>query len=106
MQKVTIRKWIAISISRWWMAGSLLGCSFGAIAQVNDSVAVSKHTLLNYFRPKSYNILFGTQASDKVVQSLGYLPGRELEKSPVSLLSNALQGRMAGLYSNQTSGTV
>ncbi|WP_256009246.1 SusC/RagA family TonB-linked outer membrane protein [Desertivirga xinjiangensis] len=54
--------------------------------------------------PEKVPQLFGTVRRDQLVQSLSYLNGKTLESSPVNLLSNALTGRLAGLYSVQTNG--
>lgn len=78
---------------------ALCQVSTGQEAEKDDS------TGMNYFKPKTINTLFGGKLpQSRMVQSAGYLDGKELEKAPVSLLTNALQGRMAGLYINQLSG--
>ncbi|MGC4232986.1 MAG: SusC/RagA family TonB-linked outer membrane protein [Niabella sp.] len=82
---------------------ALCQTSFSQKAEKN-SVA-DDSTGIRYFKPDTINTLFGGRLSEnRMVQSAGHLDGRELERSPVSLLTNALQGRMAGLYINQLSG--
>ena len=78
---------------------------FYGVCQNEDSLANTKDTLpINYFKPTVYPVLFGKQSESRLVQSVGFLRGRETEKSPVSLVTNALQGRMAGLHSLQKTG--
>src|ERR1700754_2146363 len=49
-------------------------------------------------------ILYGELPQSRMVQAVGYLNGKKLESAPVTLLSNAFAGQMAGLYSLQTNG--
>lgn len=87
-----------------WLIAIFLFAFVAAEAQLADSVKYEGDSIAAYFRPSSYNILYGKQHAGRLVQSISYLNGKELEKSPVSLMSNAFQGRMAGLNMGQASG--
>ncbi len=54
--------------------------------------------------PHTVPVLFGEQSRSRLVQSIGYLNGKQLESSPVSLLSNSFTGQLAGLNVQQTNG--
>lgn len=54
--------------------------------------------------PRMVPILYDDQSRDRLVQSLSYLNGLNLENAPVSLLSNAFAGRLSGLFAEETSG--
>ena len=57
-----------------------------------------------YQLPSKVNVLYGVQAKEKLVQSIGYLDGKRLESVPATLLSNAFAGNLAGLNSSQSNG--
>ena len=57
-----------------------------------------------YQLPSKVNVLYGVQAKEKLVQSIGYLDGKRLESVPAALLSNAFAGNLAGLNSSQSNG--
>ncbi len=68
-----------------------------SIKASNDHYVVPAATI-------SYPVLYGVQSRSQLVQSVSYLNGHKLESAPVSLLSNAFAGQLAGLYSEQTNG--
>ncbi|PZR29995.1 MAG: SusC/RagA family TonB-linked outer membrane protein [Citrobacter freundii] len=49
-------------------------------------------------------LLYESKSYDKIISSVGTVYGPELRTTPSSLYLNALQGRLAGLAINQTSG--
>jgi TonB-linked SusC/RagA family outer membrane protein len=55
-------------------------------------------------RPQNIPVLFGEQSQSRLVESVGYLSGKKLEGAPVTLVSNAFAGQLAGLYSEQSNG--
>ncbi|MEJ7780271.1 MAG: SusC/RagA family TonB-linked outer membrane protein [Daejeonella sp.] len=85
----------------------LFGCSFDAKAQDSlriDTAIKRENDVRQIFQPVKLNVLYGDQTRDKLVQSIGYLDGKRLESSPVSLLSNAFAGHLAGLNASQSNG--
>ncbi|HVI45268.1 MAG TPA: SusC/RagA family TonB-linked outer membrane protein [Chitinophaga sp.] len=53
---------------------------------------------------KNYNLLYGQQPVAKTLQSVAQIGTSDLVKSPVATISNALTGRLPGLYSIQGNG--
>lgn len=81
--------------------------SLKAMAQdrtISDTSTTRSTNIGQIFQPLKLNVLYGEQTKDKVVQSIGFLDGKRLESSPVSLLSNAFAGHLAGLNASQTNG--
>ena len=70
----------------------------------NDSLTSVPVIIPSGKLPQMVPVLYAEQSRDNVVQSLSYLHGHKLESAPVGLLSNALAGRLSGLYSLQTTG--
>ena len=53
---------------------------------------------------ENYPALYGVQPKDRLIQSVSYLNGRQLEKVPTALIRNAWAGQLAGLSVIQSSG--
>lgn len=67
----------------------------------------SNATLQSYQIPtttNAYPVLYGIQSREKLVQSVGYLNGKQLEKMPAPIFKNTLAGQLAGLQAVQFSG--
>lgn len=73
-------------------------------SRLQDSVLKPVNDTLPSRIPANFKVLYGDQQRERLVQSVGYLNGKRLESSPVSLLSNAFAGHLAGLSSSQTNG--
>ncbi len=99
--------WYRIIVLCAFSSAISLGLSLDAAAQDSirvDTAAKSVDNNLQIFQPVKLNILYGTQTRDKLVQSVGFLDGKRLESSPVTLLSNAFAGHLSGLYATQATG--
>ncbi len=70
----------------------------------NDTTLLRENQVLQILQPSAVNILYGQQSRERLVQSTGYLDGKRLESIPVTNLSNAFAGLLAGLNSSTTNG--
>lgn len=68
-----------------------------------DSLTKIKNTASGFI-PARVPVLYGGQSRERLVQSIGYLAGKQLETSPATNLGNALTGQLAGLYTSQSTG--
>lgn len=59
--------------------------------------------IVNKFQRKT-DLLYESKSADKILSSISTVYGNQLRTTPSSLYLNALQGRLAGLNINQTSG--
>lgn len=91
------------------LSGGLLllqGPAQGAGVQ-RDSAAKARPDTLGQaatLLPSKIPLLYGEQSRSRLVQAVGYLNGKVLERSPATLLSNDFGGQVAGLYASQTNG--
>lgn len=86
-----------------------LSLSLNGLAQVIEKVTdtlankeTSVFSLPN--KSKNYPVLFGTLPDVQLVQSISYLKGEYLEGTPSSSPLFGFTGRLAGLYTTQSSG--
>ncbi|RPE12356.1 TonB-dependent receptor [Chitinophaga lutea] len=78
-----------------------------ALVQAQSTGAAQAETAVDTLRPDStprLHVLYQRQARSRLVQSAASIGNEELLKSPTSSFRNALSGRLAGLYTLQTSG--
>ncbi|WP_316751583.1 TonB-dependent receptor [Pedobacter gandavensis] len=84
---------------------------FSMVGYVSKEVPVGTKTTLNVILAEENNQLddvvvvgYGTQKKVSVTGSVATIKGKELVKSPVANISNALVGRLPGLRATQRSG--
>lgn len=85
----------------------------GSLAQnlIDTNVVTRQDTLLKEkdLIPNQLNdklpVLYQIQSKDRIIQSVSYLNGAELEKIPTPFLSSSISGQLAGLYTSQKLGT-
>ncbi|MEJ7691731.1 SusC/RagA family TonB-linked outer membrane protein [Daejeonella sp.] len=99
--------WYKVIVLCAFSSAILLSSSPDAKAQESARIDTTMKPVSDFgqiFQPLKLNVLYGEQTRDKLVQSIGYLDGKRLESSPVSLLSNAFAGHFSGLYTYQSNG--
>ncbi|MCE6991413.1 SusC/RagA family TonB-linked outer membrane protein [Dyadobacter sp. CY323] len=88
-----------------FLSGILPGISKAFQATGNgDTLSQNPVEIPRRYLPVNVPVLFGEQSRIRLVQSVGYLDGKRLESSPVTSLSNAFAGHLAGLNSIQSNG--
>src|SRR5262245_37952754 len=53
---------------------------------------------------QQYPLYFSQKPKAKLVESIGYVKGKDLQATPLSAINNSLAGRIAGLYALQNNG--
>ena len=101
-----------LSFLKWKIRLFIFFISFvpNAFGQVNqdilpggkDSVPAALDRLPDY--NSAYPVLYGEQQKDTRVEAIGYLKGEQLKSTPSAFINSGFAGRIAGLYTRQTSG--
>jgi TonB-linked SusC/RagA family outer membrane protein len=64
-------------------------------AQTNDTIPAEKR----------YDVAYGTRSKTELTSAVSVVGGEELSKAPVSILNDAVQGKVTGLTSLRTTGS-
>lgn len=79
----------------YYICNLLLLCVQFAFAQQNDTIPEEKR----------YNVAYGARTKTELTHAISVVGGEELAKTPVSILQDAVQGKVTGLTSLRYSGS-
>ena len=80
--------------------------NFDSDSSATDTAKVQLDVLLKDMDSvrQDYPVLYQRRKKENLVESTGYLQGSKLEATPSTFLNAGLTGRLAGLYTSQSSG--